>query len=221
MKRLLTLVVGLSILTQISAQEDLRTPKDPKAKVILDKLSAKTKSFSTITADFEFRLLNKSEGIDDKQNGQIVLKDDKYKLILSQQEIISNGTTVWTYLKDVKEVQISEVDEDEEDAVFLNPKKIFTIYETGFKYVLSEDAVKNGKNVNVIKLYPEEPGDKPFHTILLYVDKAKTEIAGMEIKSKDGNTFIYTINNFITNKPYPSSAFEFKTPAGVEEIDLR
>ena len=111
MKNLLFTFLIIGLIAPVSkSQNTPQNPKDPKAKVILDKLSAKTKGYSTITAEFEFRLLNKSEGIDDKQNGTIILKDDKYKLALSEQEIISNGTTVWTYLKDVKEVQISEVE---------------------------------------------------------------------------------------------------------------
>jgi outer membrane lipoprotein-sorting protein len=205
----------------VEAQNVPQNPKDPKAKAILDKLSQKTKGYTSITAEFEFRLLNKAEGIDDKQDGTIILKDDKYKLKLAEQEIISNGTTVWTYLKDVKEVQISEVDEEEEDEVFLNPKKIFTIYESGFKYVLNDEEVRDGKTCHVIKLYPENPGGKPFHTIILYIDKSKNQMQSMEVKSKDGNTFIYTIKSFVENKSYSSTLFEFKTPEGVEEIDLR
>lgn len=199
---------------------DNKTPKDPKAKEILDKLSAKNKSYKSITADFEFRLINQVEGLDDKQKGKIIVKNDMYKLTLAEQEIICNSKLVWTYLKDAKEVQISEVSEDDEQG-FMNPKKIFTLYEEGFKYVLGDDQTKNGIEVNEIRLYPEMPGDKPFHTVLLYIDKAKTQIQSVEVKSKDGNIFIYTLNNFSGEKSYQDSFFTFVTPKGVEEIDLR
>ena len=205
------------------AQKDAesKTPKDPKAKAILDKLSAKTKTFSSITAKFEFRLVNKSEGIDDKQSGTLILKGEKYKVLLNQMEIICNSATVWTFMKDVDEVQIGEVDEDDEDQIFMNPKNLFTLYETGFKYVLDKDQTKNGKAVHVIRLFPLVPGDKPYHTIILYIDKNKMEIQSFEMKSKDGNVFIYTIEKLNPNIKYSDTFFEFKTPEGVEEIDLR
>ena len=206
----------------IAAQTDRdnKVPKDPKAKEILDQLSAKNKSYKSITADFEFRLHNTAEGLDDTQTGTIIVKGDKYKLALSEQEIISNGKLVWTYLKDAKEVQVSEVSEEDEQG-FMNPKKMFTLYESGFKYVLGDDQTKNGIAVNEIRLYPENPGDKPFHTVLLYVDKAKIQIQSVEVKSKDGNNFIYTLKNFSGDEQYAENYFDFKTPAGVEVIDLR
>ena len=79
-------------------------------------------------------MVNEAEGLNDTQAGSIILKEDRYIVDVGEQQIISNGTLVWTYLKDVKEVQISEVDEDDEESM-LNPITIFTMYETGFKYV--------------------------------------------------------------------------------------
>ena len=221
MKYFLSLaILSCVMISMAQTDRDNKTPKDPKAKAILDKLSAKNKSYKSISADFEFRLVNKSEGLDDKQVGKIVVKDEKYKLNLAGQEIICNGQVVWTYLKDAEEVQISEASEDEDEG-FMNPKKIFTLYESGFKYVLGEDQTIDGVAVNEVRLYPEKPGEKPFHTVLLYINKAKTQIHSVVVKSKDGNTFIYTLKNFSGEKDYPASFFEFKTPAGVEEIDLR
>lgn len=222
MNKIFTIVFSLLAIGLFAQKdEESKTPKDPKAKAILDKLSAKTKTYSSITAEFEFRLVNKGEGIDDKQKGTLILKGEKYKVLLDKMEIVCNSSTVWTYMKDVKEVQLGEVDEDEDDAIFMNPKNLFTLYETGFKYVLADDAVKDGKSVNVIKLYPLDPSDKSYHTIILYIDKDKTEIQSFEMKSKDGNVFIYTIKSFTPNTNYSDSFFEFKTPEGVEEIDLR
>lgn len=209
---------GLAIFAH--AQSSDLVPKDPEAKKILDKLSAKTKTFSTISANFEFKLINEAEGLNDTQAGSIILKNDKYIIDVGEQQIISNGTLVWTYLKDVKEVQISEVDEEDDESM-LNPKTIFTMYETGFKYVKDKDKTISGTAVNVIRMYPLDPSEKPFHTVILNVDKVKNQIHSIEIKSKDGNTFIYTIKDFVGNKEYPNTKFEFKTPAGVEEIDLR
>ena len=54
-----------------------------------------------------------------------------YKLDMSSDlSIINNGETLWYFMKDVPEVQIMESDSEDE----MNPSKIFTIYERGYKY---------------------------------------------------------------------------------------
>ncbi len=220
MKHLSSTIVALLLSFAIFGQSSELVPKDPEAKKILDKLSAKTKAYSSITANFDFNLKNDAEGLNDTQSGSLIVKGDRYIVDIGEQQIISNGTVVWTYLEDVEEVQISEVDEDD-DASMFNPKTIFTIYEKGFKYVKAEDKTIDGTPVHVIRMYPLKPGEKPFHTVILNVDKNNTQIQSIEIKSKDGNNFTYTIKDFTGNKEYPNSKFEFKTPEGVEEIDLR
>ena len=54
-----------------------------------------------------------------------------YKLdMASDLSIINNGETLWYFMKDVPEVQVMESDSEDE----MNPSKIFTIYERGYKY---------------------------------------------------------------------------------------
>lgn len=45
------------------------------------------------------------------------------------QEIYCDGKTMWTYLKDANEVQISNYNPKSSD---INPSEIFTVYEKGF-----------------------------------------------------------------------------------------
>jgi outer membrane lipoprotein-sorting protein len=224
MKKIIFLLLIGSITTTLFAQKDEKdlNPKDPKAKAILDKMSEKHKSYSSITLQFEYKLENKAEGINETQNGKGVLKGNKYRLELGGQEVICNGKTVWTYLKDAKEVQIGEVVDDDEAAnSFMNPKNFFSLYEKGFKYVKDKDVKTGNKEMFAIKLYPEKPGSKPFHTVMLYVDKMDYSLHSMEVKMKDGNLFTYLITSIEPNKVYAESHFNFITPKGVEEIDLR
>jgi outer membrane lipoprotein carrier protein len=200
-----------------SAQEQV----DKKAKLILDELSAKTKSYSTIKADFSFSVINKENKNTDTQNGSLFLKGDKYKLEIKGQEITSDGKTVWTYLKDANEVQLNNVDPNVADA--LNPSTIFTMYEKGFKYKFDKEEVINGATIQTILLYPLNPDKKKFHTVKLMIDKAKKQITAMKVSMKDGNTYSYVIKNFTPNTEIKDNIFVFdkKAHPGVEEVDLR
>jgi outer membrane lipoprotein-sorting protein len=224
MKNLTFTTLFLFLIIALTAQKSEKdlNPKDPKAKAILDKMSTKNKAYTSITLYFEYKLENKAEGIDETQKGKGILKGDKYRLELGGQEVICDGKTIWTYLKEAKEVQISEVSPgDENSESLLDPRNFFTLYEKGFKYVKDADTKRNNKDVYSIKLYPEKPASKPFHTVMLYIEKASNDLIAMEVKMKDGNIFTYEITKFEPNVSYADSQFKFITPKGIEEIDLR
>lgn len=212
MRKIFTLTLTALISLGTFAQEDM------KAKAILDKLSAKTKAYKTIKAEFQFTINNKAEGINESQLGKIQIKGEKYFLSIAGQDVISNGKDIYTVLKDAEEVQINSVpDEDEEG--FISPNTIFTLYEDGFKYKY----VKEDKGLHIINLYPKEVEDKDFHRIALYINKAKNEISKIKIYGKDGSTTTYNIKSFIANAVIPDTQFTFNKAEHVnfEIVDLR
>lgn len=125
MKHLITLVV---IFISIIAYSQT----DQKAKLILDKVSETTKTYKSITANFEFIMQNTEVGLNETNEGSLIIQGEKYKLSINGVEIFSNGTSQWTYIKDAEEVTISETGNDEEGSI--NPATIFSIYEEGYKY---------------------------------------------------------------------------------------
>jgi len=190
---------------------------DTKAKSILDKLSAKTKSYSTIKADFVYSMVNKSDGVNESQNGKIELKGNKYVLSIQGQDIISDGKTIWTYIKESEEVQINSISEDDDEGI--SPNKIFTLYEEGFKYKFVEEK----DNIQTINLYPKDANEKPYHRISLFINKTKGEITKVKVFGKDGTLTTYKIKTFTPNTTISDTRFTFnksKHP-NVEIIDLR
>lgn len=190
---------------------------DTKAKGILDKLSAKTKSYSTIKADFVYSMVNKSDGVNESQNGKIELKGDKYVLSIQGQDIISDGKTIWTYIKESEEVQINSISEDDDEGI--SPNKIFTLYEEGFKYKFVEEK----DNIQTINLYPKDANEKPYHRISLFINKTKGQITKVKVFGKDGTLTTYKIKTFTPNTTISDARFTFdksKHP-NVEIIDLR
>lgn len=70
---------------------------DTKAKEILDQVSAKTKTFTSMSADFVFSMVNQEMDINEQNEGTIKVKGQKYKVSLpgAGVEIYSNGETIW------------------------------------------------------------------------------------------------------------------------------
>jgi outer membrane lipoprotein-sorting protein len=215
MKIVNLLLISLLIPFGTSAQ-------DAKAKGILDELSKKTKSYSSMQADFEYQMLNTKDDIDETQEGSLLSKGDQYRLNIAGQIILSDGQTVWTILPDAEEVQVSEVPEEDESE-YISPNNILSLWEKGFKYKYDSEGNIGGKAVDVINLYPIEAKEKSFHTIKLYVKKDRSGVERIEIKGKDGTDYIYSINSFKVNQAVTDQKFRFSAEEfpNYDVIDLR
>ena len=194
--------------------------QDKKAKQILDKLSAKTKSYSSIRTEFSYSLVNKDRKINKVQNWKLWLKADSYRLDMGDQLLISDGKAVWKVIKGDKEVEVS-LPTNGEDA--LNPKNIFTMYEKGFKNKYIKEGKVGSKAVHIIELYPINPKAKDYSIIRLFIDKVAIQILKSEVIGNNGNVYTYEIKKFTTNEATENGFFSFKTTEfpGYEVNDLR
>ena len=216
MKKTLLILASLLFLAgSISAQDDARS------KAIIDKLMAKSKTWTSFEADFSSRLQNTKDKLDVKQEGNMKVKGKKFRLMLDKNTIINDGTTIYTYNKESNEVNLSDPAEMDQE---LDPSKLFSQYEKGFKSAFVEEkADAAGVMTQVIKLFPLEPAQKAFHTVVITVDKAKVEPKVIQVLYKDGNTVNYTLKKFTANPELADGLFVFdkaKFP-GVEVNDMR
>lgn len=216
MKRTFAVTVcSVLLAVAVHAQDDARS------KAVMDKLVAKAKAWTSFEADFSSRLQNTKDKLDVKQEGNMKVKGRKFRLVLDKNTIINDGTTLYTYNKESNEVNLSDPAEMDQE---LDPSKLFTQYEKGFKSSLVEEkADASGTVVQTIKLFPLEPAKKAFHTVVITVDKVKVEPKGIQVLYKDGNQVTYSLKKFTTNPELADALFAFdkaKYP-GVEVNDMR
>lgn len=192
---------------------------DEKALSILDGMSAKYQDLESFYAGFSYVLENEMESIHEEFKGDIVVKGDKFKLDLGEQEVFNDGETMWTYLKDVNEVNIDYYFPEDED---MTPSTIFSAYKKGYKYIFLQEESIGGDVYNVIDLIPDDQ-DKPFFKVRLWINKNSSTLFRWKLFDRTGNTYLYTITDF--NESYNANDGEFvfdstKYP-GITEIDLR
>ena len=191
--------------------------QDPKAKAILDDISKTTKSYKTITTDYSLTITNKEKKQTDKQTGKIQVKGNKFRLEIPGNSIICDSKTVWTYNKEAGEVSVKNYEPSADDA--LDPTKIFTMYENGYKYKFDKEEA----GLTIINLYPSvKPEKKKFHTIKLYVDKPKKQVKKLIMLMKDGGTQTYELKTLTPNLDILDNNFAFDTKScKCEVIDER
>ena len=206
MKHLLYILICASTLN-VFAQD-----QDPKAKTILDDLSKVTKAYKTISADYVFTIFNKDKKQVEKQTGKVQVKGQKFKLEIPGNSIVCDGKTIWNHNKDAAEVTIKNFEANNDEQ--LNPSKIFTLYETGYKYKFDKEEKVGAALCNVIDLYPTiKPEKKKFHTIKIYIDKAKKQVVQLKMLMKDGGSQLYEIKTFKPNLELADALFVFDTKA--------
>ncbi len=221
MKNIVTILTSMLLLTQVGIAQETFKEKDPKAKAILEKLNTKYKSYNTIDIDFIVKL--KGDGVNETIKGNALKKGDKYAYDTEDYKVVCDGRSVWTYVKDDNVVTITSSDDAEEDEEVMNPAKLLTIWEKGFKYQLAGFKTIGGVKTQEIRLFPENPKKSKFHTVSLYVDEAKNEIAKISVKGRDAVNIEYAIKSLKGNQAIADNKFKFDTSKypGIEENDMR
>src|SRR5688572_1287291 len=205
------IALGLALLSVAQVKND------PAAKAILDGVSAKFKTFTTVNATFTYKVENASNKVLSTKTGSIKMKGTKYWILFNGQEIFCNGTTVWNYDKAANEVTISKVDAS---AGAITPQKLFTnFYDTDFLYTLNGEKKSGNKTLQEIEMTPVDKS-KPFHKVYVQVDKTAKTIYSTKVLENAGNRYTYTVNTMKTNQKIDDSQFVFdkKKYPGVEEV---
>ncbi len=192
----------------------LNAQTDAKAQKILDEVAASTKAHKTIRLEFTYKMENSAQKINDSYKGVLISKGNKYKLTVSGQDVISDGETVWTYLKDANEVQINDVSESNEA---ITPQNILSSYGKNFKAKLSKETPQN----QIIELVPIQK--KNFNKVIVTINRAKKMIDTIAIHDKNGSIYSYIVNKMDVNQNFYDTMFTFKPSdhPGVEVIDMR
>jgi len=212
---ILFVVFSTSIAIALQAQK----PADKSADKLLNLISTRYKNFKTIKADFIYSIESKAENISEKQKGSIYVKGNKFRLDIADQVIMCDNKTVWTYSKEVNEVQVNNYD----------PKKapirlddIFTMYDKGFLSKIL-DTKKEGKNdIVLVELTPKDK-KKNFFKIKLTIDKTNQTIIKSQVFDKSGTIHTYLVTNQFPNIKLEDKFFVFdvKKYPKCEVIDLR
>ena len=199
-----TLLVTLSLsLFSLSFNAQTQVSKSQK---ILNKLSKKIKGLKTFYIEYSANIKNEALEQNDDYTGKGWVKNNKYFATYGENSIISNGLKTWTIVAADKEIYESD-NSEEDDAI--NPKKLMTIWETGFKNKYVKEDKLSGETVDVIDLYPKNPKTADYNTIVVYISKSKNELKKAVMKSNDGTVMTYSVSKFTSNPEVKDTKFTF------------
>ena len=223
MKRLLKIVLcaslifnfQFSILNSASAQitHNSQGRLDENATAVLKKA---IKKLDNVSFTVKMTALDSQKKKVFEREAEVKYRGNNYHVITSEEEIYSDGKTVWYWNKKAKELTISDVEEDDGKNL-LNPASLMAHYGENFraKYIRTED---NGSAV--IDLQPRSA--QSYHKIRLFINEESGELKSLEVHKYDSSREIYTFSKHKYGQVKTVGfLFDPKAHPDVEVIDMR
>lgn len=195
------ILLGLCLMT-ICAQAQT-------AKQVLDKASAEMKKIQSLTAQFEVSINGKVD------KGSILLQDTKFRTTTSENTIWFDGKTMWTYVHNDEEVNVTEP--TSQQVARINPYSFMNMYKQGYDlaygansstyYEVVMTAINANTSIQKVLLRINKVDYTPMY-IMMGTSKTDLEISITSLKKSEKQ---------------PDSAFRFNKAQypKVEVVDLR
>jgi outer membrane lipoprotein-sorting protein len=122
--KIITSLFTLLFLVGVYAQVD-----DPRSKKIIDDMAAKFKTYPSVALNFSLTVTQLQVQSEIEQEGKIWVKNNMYKFEIPDQVIFFDGTKIYQYLPEFKEVNVTKP-----EGYFLTPTICFTGVDTDFTF---------------------------------------------------------------------------------------
>ncbi len=182
----------------------------------IEKLMANLHDLDSFSADFSQRLIGAGTAVPEPSQGHMVFKyPGKFRWVYEtpyEQEIISDGKTLWVFDKDLEQVTIRSADDDgltgSPLTILDRPDSIAELYTVE---LLFEQAGEQK-----IRLTPKYK-DAGFQSVVLaFADK---KLVAMEIRDNFDQHSRLSFHNIRINLNPDEARFSFTPPADVDVID--
>lgn len=209
------LLAKFLILAVFWANSPVFAQDDITAQEIIQNVQNAYKDISDAKASFTQTIkFNKSKA--QTSSGTLYIKkESKYRIETSNQTIVTDGSTSWSYTPGKKQVVI---DYYKETGNTFSPNKYLFQYPENFYSDLTGTEKISGKDVYVLSLKPRESGY--VKSAKLWVGKDDWIIKKIYILT-DESSSTYSVKNIQTNTGVSNSKFTFTPPEGTEVIDMR
>ena len=182
------------------------------AEALIRLMVNQMKSHKNVELDYKYQI--GTEGLStDAQQGKAWLQGEAYKVEMVEQQIISDGKTIWTYLVDEEEVMVSNATEGEDNT----PLKLLTSLDENYAATLTGMDAKGNATIELASPKGQ------YRRITLRANPNKLAISSMDVYMEDGTKLILTIDEMKFDQNLDDKFFTFDTKKhpNVDVIDMR
>ena len=204
-KNIITCIALVFAAQAVSAQSNA----EKIIRVMVDQM----RSHKNVEMVFNYQISPDGKTLGESEKGHAWLQGEAYKIEMTDQQTISDGKTIWSYLIDDEEVMVSNASEGTDNT----PLKLLTSLDESYVATLSGI---DAKGIATIEL--ANPKGQ-YKRVTMKVDTKKTELKSADIYLEDGNKFIIKVEEMKYDQKLDDKFFTFdeaKHPE-VDVIDMR
>ena len=177
----------------------------------------KYRSLKNVSMDFTKIVRSDIFETENRIKGKMILKNpDKFKIRTKDQTIVCDGEFVWTYSVENKQVIKNLVDRSEN---LFWPNQYLSNFRSEYVPRLKGEEKVNRTKCFKLLLSPKKD-DVFIKKMTIWVDKKNLLAKKLEYKDANDNEVTLIFQRIKTNRKIKDSEFIFRTPPGVEELDL-
>ena len=185
-----------------------------KCNILLDNVIKEYDNSKGVSANFN--ISSESNGYVSVISGNIFLNGNRFAFTTDEMECGYDGETLWSYIKNNEEINLSLPEEDE--IININPYLLIKNYNSRFKCSL---AGKNG-DLETILLTPKNDADN-IQSVKVSINSKLLYPTRIEVVNKDSSKIVIKVTNYNSRINVDNSKFIFdkKKFPNIEVIDLR
>ena len=183
------------------------------AEALIRVLVNQIKSHDNVEMAFNYQLSPDGKTLGDSQKGHAWLQGEAYKIEMSEQQTISDGKSIWTYLIDEEEVMISNATEGTDNT----PLKLLTSLDKSYAATLT--GIDAQGNATIELANPKGQ----YKRVSLKIDAKKTSLKSVDIYMDDGSKLVVNVEEMKFDQKLDDKFFTFdaKKHPNVDVIDMR
>lgn len=183
------------------------------AETLIRLLVGQIKSHKNVEMSFTYQISPDGKNLGDAQKGHAWLQGEAYKIEMVEQQSISDGKTIWTYLIEDEEVMVSNATEGEDNT----PLKLLTSLDES--YVATLTGI-DARGIATVEL--ANPKGQ-YKRVTLKIDSTQTKLKSADIYAEDGSKLVVTIDEMKFDQDLDDKFFTFDESAhpDVDVIDMR
>lgn len=164
---------------------------------------------------FEWKLTGKIDSV----AGEMLLQGlDKFRITTTDQAVVSNGTTMWTYSKLENQVIVDNVSRDTQS---LMPRDLLFRYPEEYKTeIWRRDTMVGDIPATAIRMTPDTR-DEFLQETVVWVSKETWRPLKVQITDMNKNETTYIIDTMQVDTSIQETDFTFQPAESMEVIDVR
>ena len=180
---------------------------------IIRAMVEKMKSHKNVEMVFNFSINPNDNDLGETEKSHAWLQGEAYKIEMAEQQTISDGKTIWSYLIEDEEVIVSNASEGSDNT----PLKVLTTLDESYAATLSSI---NSQGIASIEL--ANPNGQ-YKRVMLKVNTKKYELNHADIFMEDGSKIIIDVEEMKYDQTLDDKFFTFdaKKHPNVDVIDMR